>query len=161
MKHADVVIRERNPTLEEYLALADAVGWSKYVTAETAETALAHTLFAVVAERGGVAVGMARIVGDGALFFYVQDVVVAPAVQGQGVGAALMTALMAWLDRSAPDRAFVGLFSASGKSRFYERFGFATASSDRPAMYQYLRMPDQGVPRGSAVLRGRHDRRRA
>ncbi len=139
---AEVLIVERKPTLSEYLALADSVGWSKYVTPETARTALENTLFAVVAEQDGSPVGMGRIVGDGALFFYVQDVLVEPARQGLGLGDLIMKRLMAWLDRSAPDRAFVGLFSARDKGPFYERFGFVAAGPDRPGMYQYLRLPD-------------------
>lgn len=49
--YADVV--DRPPTLDEYLALADSVGWSKYVSPDTARVALASSLFAVVAEASG------------------------------------------------------------------------------------------------------------
>lgn len=139
---AETEIVSRKPTLPEYLDLADSVGWSQYVTPKTAETALANTLHAVVAEQQGRCVGMGRIVGDGALFLYIQDVLVRPSHQGQGIGDSIMNHIMAWLDRSAPDRAFVGLFSASGKAAFYERFGFASAAEDRPGMYQYIRLPE-------------------
>ncbi|MDH3687272.1 MAG: GNAT family N-acetyltransferase [Myxococcales bacterium] len=134
-----IEVVDRLPTLEEYLELTSAVGWSSYVTAETAKVALAHSLFAVVAERDGRAVAMARIVGDGALFFYVQDVAVLPNCQGTGLGAAVMDRSMAWLDSNAPDRAFVGLFSAAGKARFYTRYGFTAATADRPGMSRYIR----------------------
>ena len=52
---------------------------------------------------------MGRIVGDGALFLYIQDVLVRPSLQGGGLGDSIMERLMTWLGRSAPDRAFVGL----------------------------------------------------
>lgn len=132
---------ERSPTLDEYLQLTDAVGWARYVTRDTARIALANSLYSVVAERGGHAVGMARIIGDGALFFYVQDVAVHPDAQGQGIGEQLMQRLMGWLDRNAPARACVGLFSALGKAPFYERHGFGAAPPERPGMLQHLRLP--------------------
>ena len=134
-------IADRLPTLDEYLALCEGVGWSKYVNRETARVALSNSLCAVVAEQDSRCVGMGRIVGDGALFFYIQDVVVEPSLQGQGLGQKLMIRLMQWLDDNAPDRAFVGLFSAKGKTPFYERYGFSAAAIEGPGMYQYLRMP--------------------
>jgi len=137
-----IEIVDRAPTLEEYLQLADAVGWSRYLSPETARRALANSLFAVVAERGGRCVGMARIVGDRALFFYVQDVAVTPDSQGQGVGHLLMERLMRWLGENAPAKAFVGLFSATGKAPFYRRYGFVPAGEERPGMSQYLGMPE-------------------
>jgi len=136
---ASFEVVDRLPTLDEYLELTGAVGWSSYVTPETAKIALAHTLFAVVAEQDGHAVAMARIVGDGALFFYVQDVAVLPDRQGMGLGAAVMGRVMVWLDANAPDRAFVGLFSAAGKARFYTRYGFKATPTERPGMTQYIR----------------------
>jgi GNAT superfamily N-acetyltransferase len=136
-----IEIVDRSPTLHEYLKLADAVGWSAYVSPDTARRALAGSLFATVAETRDCCLGMARIVGDGALFFYIQDVAVAPDFQRQGVGHLLMERLMRWLSENAPDRAFVGLFSASGKASFYNRYGFTAAGAERPGMSQYLRMP--------------------
>ena len=139
---ANVRIVERRPTVAEYIELTGAVGWSDYVTPETAQVALASSLFVIVAEQGGSAVGMGRIVGDGALYFYLQDVIVTPALQGRGLGDTIMGHLMRWLEGAAPDRAFVGLFSAAGKAPFYERHGFRTREPGRPGMSQYVRMPE-------------------
>jgi hypothetical protein len=38
----------------------------------------------VVLERDGDAVGCGRVVGDGGVYFYVQDVIVVPGLQGLG-----------------------------------------------------------------------------
>jgi predicted N-acetyltransferase YhbS len=67
-------------------------------------------------------VGAIRVVGDGAKFFYVQDVMVRPELQHQRIGSAMIESAMAWLKRSAPTGAFIGLFT--GKPGFYERYGF-------------------------------------
>lgn len=137
-----ISLSDRPPTLDEYLQLADSVGWSDFVSRDTAAIAILNSLHWVVAMQGQSIVGMARVIGDRALFFYVQDVAVSPSCQGMGVGDALMRNVMGWLDGNAPDGAFVGLFSARGKSPFYERYGFRAAEGDRPGMSTYVRLPE-------------------
>ncbi|HML24214.1 MAG TPA: GNAT family N-acetyltransferase [Aggregatilinea sp.] len=115
----------RIPTDDEYRALCESVGWGDVMNFEAARVAVPNSLYAVVAERDGTAIGMGRLVGDGAIFFYVQDVAVRPDCQGQGVGRAILTALMDWIAANAPEKAFVGLFADGDTPPFYERFGFA------------------------------------
>lgn len=117
---ADVTIAERIPTLAEYYTLAESVGWNRHES--TASTALQNSLYGAVAMAGEEAVGMLRIIGDGGRFYYIQDVVVCPPRQNQRIGTALMEAAMAWLERTAPKGAWIGLFTP--KPAFYERFGF-------------------------------------
>lgn len=122
---AEIVVSDRPPTTEEYRALCTAVGWEPVMNFEAAGAALAASLAACVALDGDRVVGMARLVGDGSIYFYIQDVAVLPSHQGRGVGALLLRRLMRWLAENAPDRAFVGLFAASGTEAFYRREGFA------------------------------------
>ena len=123
-----LLIEARTPTLDEYRELCAAVGWEDTINFEAAQTSLARTLFSIVLlDRGRSAthvVGMGRLVGDGALFFYVQDIIVRPEYQGLGLGRRIVERLMAWLHTHAPERAFVGLFAAEGKDSFYAHFGF-------------------------------------
>src|SRR5262249_8944472 len=84
---------ERLPTVEEYVALVRAVDWERYTNMDAVPAALRNTLYSVVAEDGRRAVGMARLVGDGAMAFYVQDVMVIPSHQQKGIGSALMNAV--------------------------------------------------------------------
>jgi GNAT superfamily N-acetyltransferase len=67
---------------------------------------------------------MARVVGDGAMAFYVQDVAVLPAYQRQGIGTALMEAVMGYFGRETPRHASLGLFTGRNLAGFYERHGF-------------------------------------
>jgi len=127
----------RIPTLEEYRRLCRAVGWEDVMNFSAAEQALPRSLYAVVAEVNGVAVGMGQIVGDGAIFFYVQDVAVDPDHQGQGIGAAILSALVGWARETAPDKAFLGVFAVKGTEPFYEREGFAAYAHDI-GMFQVL-----------------------
>jgi len=118
-------LMERPPTSAEYHSLISAVGWAEWTNFAAADAALAHSLYYVVALHEEAVIGMARVVGDGAMFFYIQDVVVAPAHQGHGVGTLLLERVMGYLKDAAPEKAFIGLFAAEGTHPYYERFGFA------------------------------------
>jgi GNAT superfamily N-acetyltransferase len=120
----NVRLVERLPTIEEYDVLIRAVGWAKYTNVEAVTAALQNTLYAVVAVQGDLPVGMARVVGDGAMAFYVQDVVVLPTYQRQGIGTALMEAVMSYFRRMTPRRSAIGLFTGRNLAGFYERHGF-------------------------------------
>ncbi|MBK9712940.1 MAG: GNAT family N-acetyltransferase [Kouleothrix sp.] len=115
---------DRVATPAEYRAICDAVGWAAVMNFDAAPAALRRSLFGVVATRAGAAVGMGRVVGDGAIFFYLQDIAVVPGHQHRGVGRMIMARLIDYLALAAPDRAFVGLFAAEGSGSFYERYGF-------------------------------------
>lgn len=118
-------VEQRTPTIDEYRALCTAVGWAEVMNFEAAEVGLPRSLAGVVATYHGKAVGMGRIVGDGAIYFYLQDIAVSPEHQGKGVGKAVVAGLLDFVRTNAPDRAFVGLFATTEGKELYERFGFA------------------------------------
>lgn len=97
---------------------------------------LPNSLFSVVLELDGEAVGCGRVVGDGGLYFYLQDVIVLPEHQGRGQGAAIMREVMAFLERACKPGAFVALMAAVGAEPFYERYGFRRRSDEQPGMYR-------------------------
>jgi len=140
---------ERLPSAGEYLYITDQLGWTDDINDAVIPAALAASLFGVVAEIDGVVVGMGRIVGDTATFFYIQDVAVIPAFQGIGVESAIMDQLMMFLEENAPDKAVIGVFASCVKAPFYEQFGFST--SQPHGMYRVIDRanPDQQVFRRS------------
>ena len=140
---------ERAPTVEEYNALRRAVGWKAF-DAGMAAAGLAASLFAVCAEVEGRVVGCARIVGDGAVYFYLQDVIVHPEHQRRGVGAAMMDAMLAFLRRRAGDGSFVGLMAAWDASGFYRRYGFAPREEGRPGMCRWWTAADRQAAEADA-----------
>ena len=77
---------------------------------------------------------MGRLVGDGVLYFYVQDVAVLPAYQGRGIGAALVDRLLQQVARLAPAQAFVGLFATAPAIPLYASRGFA--AGDMQGMFR-------------------------
>ena len=122
-------IVDRKPSAGEYEMLCRSVGWERYVDFANSQAALDGSLHAVTAETASGAVGMGRIVGDGAMFFYINDVAVHPSMHGRGVGEAILQALISWLRQNAPGQLRAFLFSAAGKEDFYARFGFAQVTS--------------------------------
>ena len=77
--------------LEDVLHLYQAVGWTNYThQPEMLEQALSHSLVIYLALDGDAVVGLIRLVGDGFSSVLVQDLIVLPIYQRQGIGSALM-----------------------------------------------------------------------
>jgi len=134
---------ERVPTVDEYQRLRDAVGWGN-VNRQATEQALGNALYSVTLTHRGVAVGCGRIVGDGGIYFYIQDIIVLPEYQRRRQGKRIMDAVMGYLERHAPANAFIGLMAATGVKSFYEMYGFAERPADRPGMFRIWPGPREG-----------------
>jgi GNAT superfamily N-acetyltransferase len=130
----DLRVIERVPGVEDYRRLRRAVGWND-VDPAAAEAALARSLasFCLVDDRNEV-LGVARVVGDDGVYFYVQDVIVDERYRGRGYGRALMDAVMRYLSGAARPGAFIGLMASRDVAPFYERYGFERRPDDRPGM---------------------------
>lgn len=126
---------EREPTPEEYRRLRASVGWNE-IADDRVRAALPRSLFSVVLERDGEAVGCGRVVGDGGIYFYVQDVIVVPELQGRGLGRRIMDAVMRYLASAVAPGSFVGLMAAKGVEDLYVRYGFTRRPGDAPGMFR-------------------------
>ncbi len=124
------VIVEKLPTADEYNWLRSLVGWRTYQL-DVIEKALPNTLYCVCACRGEELVGMARVIGDGGMVYYIQDVIVIPGCQRQGIGTQLMDQIMAYIRLDASQNSIVGLMSAAGKEAFYEKYGFMRRPTEK------------------------------
>ena len=77
--------------LEDVLHLYQAVGWTNYTNQpQMLAQALSHSLVIYLALDGDAVVGLIRLVGDGFSSVFVQDLIVLPSYQRQGIGSALM-----------------------------------------------------------------------
>lgn len=141
---------ERAPTLQEYRHICIGVGWEDVMNFEAAATGLQNASYSVVALHRAEAVGMGRIISDGALYFYIQDLAVLPDHQRQGVGGQIMEHIMAYLRRNAPEKAFIGLFAAPEHRNFYERFGFRVYSF-LDGMYQIMPLDRSALATGNGT----------
>lgn len=124
----NIVIVERKPTVEEYLQLVTAVGW-KAKDIATSQKILEAPLFCAVAEENSTnqAVGCVLLLGDGASFYYVKDMMVQPDWQNKKIGTALMQKLNDWLDKNAAPGSLVGLYTGENLAPFYKQAGFGEA----------------------------------
>lgn len=115
----EYIVYKRVPTLDEFRVICAGVDWEDYINFDVAEESLNASLFGVVVKYKDEIVGMGRVVGDGKIYFYIQDIAVLPDHQNQGIGKLIMNSITEFLKESAPDKAFVGLFASEGKESFY------------------------------------------
>mgnify|MGYP004517447425 FL=1 len=137
-----ITIKTNEITVEQYLDIRSAVNW-RQLTRKQAESALGHSLIVVGAYEDGHLVGMGRIVGDGAVICYVQDLIVRPEYQRKKVGSKVLSALVAYVEsiREEGSQMMLCLMCAKGREPFYEKHGFIARPTKElgPGMIQYLR----------------------
>ena len=115
--------------LEDVLHLYQAVGWTNYThQPEMLEQALSHSLVIYLALDGDAVVGLIRLVGDGFSSIFVQDLIVLPSYQRQGIGSSLMKEAL----EDYKDAYQVQLVTEQTEKNvvFYRSMGFETLSTD-------------------------------
>ncbi|MEA2003159.1 MAG: GNAT family N-acetyltransferase [Actinomycetota bacterium] len=109
--------------IDELTDLYGAVGWVIYTAAPAKlETAVTNSSHVVVARAGGQLIGLARGMSDDVSIFYLQDILVRPEWQHQGIGRRL---LKNCLERFSHVRQKVLLTDGeTAQHRFYESMGY-------------------------------------
>ena len=80
---------------DEILQLYTQVGWTAYTEDMPAlERGYKNSLLILAAYENGELLGIVRVVGDGTTIVLVQDILVYPARQRQGIGTALLKAVL-------------------------------------------------------------------
>ena len=120
---SDYVVGFEQPNVEEFIALRRKIGWGD-TQYEMANISLDNSLFHVTVRDNAQLIAMGRVIGDGAMFFYVQDVVVDPGYQGKGLGKLLMQHIESYLASVAEKGTTIGLLASQGKEAFYKRYGY-------------------------------------
>ncbi|GBQ90762.1 acetyltransferase family protein [Acetobacter nitrogenifigens DSM 23921 = NBRC 105050] len=105
---------------------------------QAARTGLPNTLYGVHVAHGSDIVGMGRMIGDGALFIHIVDIAVEPAHHGQGIGSAIVGAIMRHIRAVIPAETYVSLMANGGAWRLYERFGFENVFPDARGMATWI-----------------------
>ena len=83
--------KEMSVSIDDVLHLYQAVSWTNYTNQpQMLEQSLAHSLAIYVARDGEEIVGLVRLVGDGFSSVFVQDLIVLPSYQRQGIGSDFM-----------------------------------------------------------------------
>ena len=126
----DFQLVDNHLTPEDFVHLKIATGFIDRLLAQVCK-ALANDLFDVSIHYEGTVVGMGRLVGDGAMYWYLQDIIVQPEYQGQGIGRMIVNRLLEYIKENAMPgtKIEIGLTAVKGKEPFYEIFGFSSTSS--------------------------------
>lgn len=81
----------RQIAIEDLLPLYQSVSWTNYTErSDMLEQAFQYSLFTVSAYDGEQLVGLLRAVGDGFSSVFIQDLLVLPSYQRQGIGRELV-----------------------------------------------------------------------
>ena len=131
------VLTHDTPPLADYMRLRAVSGLTPF-TEEAARAGLPSTFCAVVLRHEDVAVGMGRIIGDGGLFFQMTDIAVDPHHQKQGLGKAIVAALMENLAARIEAPAYVSLIADGAAHALYAQYGFAPVAPKSRGMAQIL-----------------------
>ena len=114
--------------LEDVLHLYQAVGWTNYTNQpQMLEQALSHSLVIYLELDVDAVVGLIRLVGDGFSSVFVQDLIVLPTYQRQGIGSALMKQALG--DFKGAYQVQLVTEQTEKNVRFYRSIGFETLST--------------------------------
>ena len=122
------ITKETSVSIDDVLPLYQAVGWTNYTNEpQMLEQSLVHSLAIYVARDGEEIVGVVRLIGDGFSSVFVQDLIVLPSYQRQGIGSALMKKALA--DYKDAYQVQLATDESEKTLGFYRSLGFETLST--------------------------------
>ena len=84
-------LTNKNINLKQLISLYQSVGWTAYTEkTELLQQAVHNSLYVLGAFDHDQLIGLIRVVGDGLTIIYIQDLLVLPAYQNQGIGSTLI-----------------------------------------------------------------------
>ena len=114
--------------INDVLHLYQAVGWTNYThQPQMLEKALSHSLAIYLALDSDTVVGLIRLVGDGFSSVFVQDLIVLPSYQRQGIGSSLMKEALE--DFKEAYQVQLATEETEKNVGFYRSMGFETLST--------------------------------
>ncbi|HEM3577810.1 TPA: GNAT family N-acetyltransferase [Streptococcus suis] len=135
-----MITYKQHPQLDfqAVLDLYASVGWTNYTDRPAMlQKALEHSLFIFAAYDGDRLVGLLRAVGDGYSIVFIQDILVLPPYQRQGIGRHLLEQAITHFSEVYQ---FHLLTDNTEKTRsFYEELGFTAVDSLDCIAYTYLK----------------------
>lgn len=122
------ITKETSVSINDVLHLYQAVGWTNYTNQpQMLSQSLTHSLAIYLARDGEKIVGLVRLIGDGFSSVFVQDLLVLPSYQRQGIGSSLMKQALA--DYKDAYQVQLATEETEKTLGFYRSLGFETLSS--------------------------------
>lgn len=133
--YGEYLISDDKSRIEQSVVLDFLAGsyWANQRTQDRTVRAIANS-YCLGAFKDGRQVGFARVVSDGAVFYYICDVFVLDAHRGKGIGKKLIETIVG-SDRFQGMSGMLGTKDAHG---LYEKFGFVKDSE------RFMRRPPNG-----------------
>lgn len=119
-------IHDNQLQTNDFIRLFASVGWGK-LPEDLVNTALANSYATFSVESNGIVIAMARLLGDGAMSFFLKDLAVEPEYQGNGIGRVLLTHIEEYIQSQLKPgwEGYLQLVSAKGREKFYQKLGYA------------------------------------
>ncbi len=137
-----MTLKTNELSAELFLQLYTSVGWEPPCI-EQIRRALENTIATFTAFDGEKAVGMARLIGDGGMSFYIKDFAVVPEYQSKGVGTLILYAIKKYIKEHIKSDWAVSLELISSKEAvgFYRKHCFEERPCDwdGPGMFKMIR----------------------
>lgn len=122
----------RSVSADKIAALRSSVGWNRMK--ECYNNVLATSYFHIACYDGEKLIGYIDVVSNGITDAYIQDLIVSPSYQGQGIGTELMNRTIAYL-KEKKIYAISVLFEERLKG-FYKKFGFTMLLAGQMETYK-------------------------
>jgi ribosomal protein S18 acetylase RimI-like enzyme len=124
-----------HPPVDVYLNLRRATSLSPKTPAQAA-AAHQGSWYAVYVrhEPTETIVGMGRVIGDGGWYFHIADMAVLPDHQRNGLGDAILRALLKEIEDKAPPGPYVNLVADEAGKKLYAKYGFVETTPRSVAM---------------------------
>ncbi len=136
------VILDHQLQAEDFIRLFASVGWGE-LPSDRVETCLANSYATFSVQCEGKTIAMARLLGDGAMSFFLKDFAVDPEYQGHGIGRALLTHVEDYIRAQLKPEweGYLQLVSAKGKEAFYQKLGYAVHPHEHsgPGMSKWIK----------------------
>lgn len=129
MPVSDITLITRPPEAKAFAALRETAGWNNPAMA-VIQKSIDYSLFWVCLYSEETLIGCGRLIGDGAMYFYLQDVIVHPDFQELGLGARIMELINGYIAEHCPAGSTAGLLAAKGKEGVYAKYGFTERNGE-------------------------------
>ena len=121
----EIDYKENILVADDILLFQKKMGWT-VDPREQWEKSLKNTVYSIAAIYNGELIAMGRLLGDAAIYWYINDVYVLNQHQGKGIGREIMCRLLTHVNQNSlpGTEVSVYLMCAQGKEGFYEKLGF-------------------------------------
>lgn len=118
-------LTDKNINLKQLINLYQSVGWTSYTEKpELLQQAVHNSLYVLGAFDHDQLIGLIRVVGDGLTIIYIQDLLVLPAYQNQGIGSTLINKV--WKEFRHVRQQVLLTMEEPETRAFYEKNGFTS-----------------------------------